>query len=129
MSEFDPMAEQRAFYDDTDYSEVQLEPAEDVQVVHRLAPRSTFAVRLDGETIEQLRQVAKRKGTRPTQLVRDWIVERLDSEQHDQVSPRQPVEIRRLEVRVDDLEARLNDYVSGSRAQGTAIAPGADVDS
>jgi len=112
MSEFDPMAEQRAFYDDTDYSEEQLEPAEDVQVVHRLAPRSTFAVRLDGATIEQLRQVAQRKGTRPTQLVREWVVERLDSEQQDQASPRQP-EILRLEVRVDDLEARLNDHVAG----------------
>jgi hypothetical protein len=129
MSESDPLAEQRAFYDDTDYSEVQLEPAEDVQVVHRPAPRSTFAVRLDGETIEQLRQVAQRKGTRPTQLVRDWVVERLASEQHEQAGPRQPVEIRRLEVRVGDLEARLNDYVGGGHVQGTAKARGADVDS
>lgn len=43
MTETDPRADERAFYDNTDYSELDLERADDVKVVHGPGPRSIFA--------------------------------------------------------------------------------------
>ena len=80
MSNIDPRAAERTSYDDTAFDEVDLTLAEDVRVARRPGPRSTFALRLDGDTIEQLREVAIRYHTRPTQLARDWIIERLERE-------------------------------------------------
>jgi hypothetical protein len=71
---------ERVFYDETDYADVDLQLAEDVKVVRERGPRSTFALRLDGGTIDQLRLVAERVGVRPTQLARRWLVERLNDE-------------------------------------------------
>lgn len=72
----DPMKTERDWYDATDF---------DVSKMRRVhlrrsagaGPLSTFAIRLEGEVIDQLRQVAERDGIGPTQLVREWILDRL----------------------------------------------------
>jgi hypothetical protein len=75
----DPIKSVRDSYDrgDIDYTNLR-------RVHLRRTPgagaRSTFAVRLEGEVIEQLRRVAADHGIGPTQLVREWILERLDAE-------------------------------------------------
>lgn len=81
MNTPDPHSTDRTFYDDTDYADVDLEPANDVTVEAPRAPRSTFAIRMEGRTISDLRELAEQKGTRPTQLARGWIEERLEQEQ------------------------------------------------
>lgn len=80
MNTPDPHSTDRTFYDDTDYADVDLEPAKDVTVEARPAPRSTFAIRMEGRTIRDLRELAEQRGTRPTQLAREWIEERLEQE-------------------------------------------------
>ena len=42
-------------------------------------PKSTLAVRLDGADIERLRDTAQKAGIGITQLVRTWVLERLDA--------------------------------------------------
>lgn len=128
MTERDPLEDERAFYDDTDYAELEMEPADDVKVVHRPAPRSTFALRLDANTIQELREVAQRYGTRPTQVARDWLVERLEREREMPERSERKVDIDRLEQRFGALERRLNYYITGSYARGTPLRPGHDVD-
>lgn len=80
MNAADPDASDRTFYDDTDYADIDLQPADDVTVEARRAPRSTFAIRMDGRIIDALRELADQRGTRPTQLAREWIEERLEHE-------------------------------------------------
>lgn len=127
MTETDPRADERAFYDNTDYSEIDLERADDIEVVRVPGPRSTFAIRLDGNTIEQLREVSRRYGTRPTQIAREWLVERLEKERQQTTGPEPRTEALGLEDRVASLETRLN-YYTGSHARGTALSPGRDID-
>jgi hypothetical protein len=114
VSEIDPLAAERKLVDETDYADLDLELAEDVEVVPpAVGPRSTFALRLDGSTIEELRQVAEQQGTRVTQLAREWLVERLAREQRD---------TRRLEQRVADLEDRLERFVGLAERGGQLAA-------
>jgi hypothetical protein len=80
MSDTDPRAAERHLVDETDFGDVDLEEAVGVEIDRRVQPRSTFAIRLDGETIDALREVASRYKTRPTQLAREWIIERLRHE-------------------------------------------------
>lgn len=47
MAETDPRADERAFYDNTDYSELDLERADDVQVVVREPSEVTETMRLE----------------------------------------------------------------------------------
>ena len=112
----DPLAADRAFYDETDFADVDLQLAEDVQIVPpKSGPRSTFAIRLHGETIEELRVIAERQGTGPTKLARHWLEERLVQEQR---GPRR----RSLEQRVDDLEGRLELLLTRARHRGVLAA-------
>jgi hypothetical protein len=111
MNETDPRAAERSFYDDTDYAELDLQPADDVSVARRPEPRSTFALRLDGATIDLLRELAERRGTRPTQLARRWLVERLEIEQGGSARPR-------LEERVAELERRVDRVTGGEASEG-----------
>jgi predicted transcriptional regulator len=120
MNETDPRDAERSFYDDTDYADVDLELAEDVQVVRQPAPRSTFALRLDGSTIERLRELARRRGRRPTQLAREWLIERLEREQ-------QGAGEDRFEGRLADLE-RAFVRLTGSYSRGTKLFPSKDAD-
>jgi len=42
-------------------------------------PKSTLAIRFDGTDIERLRGIAEATGIGITQLVRSWVLERLDA--------------------------------------------------
>lgn len=127
MNETDPRGAERAFYDDTDYADVDLELADDVQVARHPEPRSTFALRLDASTIERLRDLASRRGARPTQLAREWIVQRLVQEQQGAPEGSSGPQLSRLEGRVADLE-RAFVSLSGSHTPGTTVSSSKDAD-
>jgi hypothetical protein len=125
MTDSDPRAAERAYYDDTDLADVDLVPANDVRVVSRPAPRPTFALRLDSHTIEQLRLAAVRRGTLPTQLAREWLVECLKREQ----SPSVPSEglgdsdVDQMRERLDGLEWRLDHATGTTPRAGRLLQP------
>ncbi len=75
----DDMKAERERYDnaDLDYSRMR---RTQLRRVAGTGPRSTFAVRLEAEVIDRLRQIAQGLGVGPTQLVREWIIERLSAE-------------------------------------------------
>lgn len=128
MTETNPQPDEQALYDDMDYADLDLERAEDVHVVRRPGPRSTFAIRLDGKTIQELRDVAGRYGTRPTQIAREWLVERLGEERRRGMGPERPSDVRRLEDRVAGLETRLAHYLEVGYAPGIPRSSAHDVD-
>lgn len=52
-----------------------------VQIRFRRPPPKTLTVALDGQTLNQLRRIARRKQVGPRQLAAIWIAERLGKEQ------------------------------------------------
>jgi hypothetical protein len=72
----DPMKAQREWYDSTDLDYSKLRRVQ-LRRAGGAAPLSTFAVRLEGEVIDELRRVAAEQEVGATQLVREWILERL----------------------------------------------------
>jgi hypothetical protein len=58
-----------------------------VQIRFRRPPPKTLTVALDGQTLNSLRRIARRKQVRPRQLAAIWIAERLGKEQA--TTPRQ----------------------------------------
>lgn len=53
----------------------------DVTFVDGRQPKKQIALRLDGETIDALKAVARRKGVGYQTLIRLWVNERLEQEQ------------------------------------------------
>lgn len=69
------------FWLETDLERLSPDEYEEAEVRRPPGPLSaTFAIRFDPKTVEFLRQVARAHNRRPTQLVRDWVVERLQLE-------------------------------------------------
>ena len=70
--------EEAAFWDNNDVSDYwdELQPAK-LKVAKNLSKGIT--IRLDADTLEELRQRAHEKGIGPTTLARMWILERLRS--------------------------------------------------
>lgn len=66
-----------AAFENADYDIGTLTPA-NVKIVRDSGPKSALSVRLDSQDIERLRQRAEAEGIGLTQLVRQWILERLD---------------------------------------------------
>jgi len=72
----------------------------------------TFSTRLDRQTVARLRTVAQRRGTGATQLVREWVLDRLAAEEvHESESPEEVrAMVRRhhaaVEADVDSLARR-----------------------
>jgi hypothetical protein len=72
----------------------------------------TFSTRLDRQTVARLRTVAQRRGTGATQLVREWVLDRLAAEEvHESESPEEVrAMVRRhhaaVEAAVDSLARR-----------------------
>jgi hypothetical protein len=62
-------------FDDGDFNLAALRPA-DVRVARE--PKSALSVRLDAADVERLRERAADAGIGITQLVRTWVLERLD---------------------------------------------------
>jgi hypothetical protein len=71
-----------------DDAEHIFDPADEIEMLpSRNGPKSTLAVRLDGAAIDQLRMIAAKQGVGVTQLVRQWITQRLSSEAPGPVTP------------------------------------------
>ena len=67
----------REAFDRGDLDSLGLVPS-DVRIVRDGGPKSALSVRIDGADIERLRRRAEAEGVGLTQLVRQWILERLD---------------------------------------------------
>ena len=52
------------------------EPAVTIDPPRR--PSQVYSIRIPVERVEQLRTLAASQGTAPTQLIRQWVIERLD---------------------------------------------------
>ncbi len=64
--------------DDFDRSEHHLSEANGLRPLPKREPKSSLAVRFDSADLERLRRRAEADGVGITQLVRGWILERLD---------------------------------------------------
>ena len=74
IPDFESYEEEAKFWDIHDSTEFEWEPVE-VKVSRPL--KVTFAIRLDPQTVEKLREVAASMGIGPTTLARMWILEKL----------------------------------------------------
>jgi hypothetical protein len=77
MTEIDEMAEDQAFYERDMSDRITGATVVDRGSPSDGEPKSAFALRLPGETIDALRRLAVSRGTTPSELVRGWIGERL----------------------------------------------------
>jgi hypothetical protein len=90
--------------------------ATDVVIDRGPGPKSAFAVRLETDVIEQLRALAADAGVGPTQLARQWIVERLEVERGQETFE------ARLERIVEDAVRRsLGSSVKGKTSSGRFV--------
>jgi hypothetical protein len=68
-------------WDETGVDRLSPDEYEEVKVTRPERPlSSTFAIRFEPRTVALLRQVARAYNRRPTQLARDWVLERLQLE-------------------------------------------------
>jgi hypothetical protein len=74
LPDFKSAQEEREFWDTHSFDEI--EGVEEIEVERSPNPKITFAIRLDPETVRLIRDVAQAKGERPTQMVREWLIER-----------------------------------------------------
>lgn len=63
-----------------DDGEVPLSTLRRVEVNRPGRPQATFALRLDPEVVAEIRRLAGERGVGPTQLVRAWVLDRLQTE-------------------------------------------------
>ncbi len=79
MSEHDTEtpSQARDYYDGTEFP---LSSLRRVAVTRPGRPQEAFALRLPPEAVEELRQRAEERALGVTQLVREWILERLELE-------------------------------------------------
>jgi hypothetical protein len=81
LGKFKNREEEARFWDEADLERISPDEFEEIKPRPRSRPLSTtFAIRLDPATVELLRRVADAHHRRPTQLVRDWLIERLSLE-------------------------------------------------
>jgi hypothetical protein len=81
IPKFKSREEEARFWDDTDLERLSPDEYQEVTTSRPDRPLSaTYAVRFDPKTVELLRHVARIHNRRPTQLARDWILERLQLE-------------------------------------------------
>lgn len=74
----DPMAADRKYYDDNEFDATKMRRAPRPATPD--GPKSVFNLRLEGRIIDQISQAATAEGIGPSQLVRKWILERLDQQ-------------------------------------------------
>lgn len=79
MTEHDPMANDRDWYDEADLSDHIASAGEVVRSVRGREgePMSTFALRMAEDVLEEVTTVAKSRGVATGTLMRQWIVERV----------------------------------------------------
>ncbi len=83
---FKTIEEEADFWDSHDSAEFEDEfvEVEDVRFV-KATPKKALTVRLEEQTLDDLKKIAKEKGIGPSTLARMWILERLRG-QDDAVS-------------------------------------------
>jgi len=78
IAKFKNREEEARFWDETGLERLSPDEPEETDVARPPSALSTtFAVRFDPKTVELLRRVAAAHHRRPTQLVREWVVERI----------------------------------------------------
>lgn len=82
------------FYDNTDLT--SLEPGEPVAVDTSREPMVSRSVRFDRATVERLRAIADTRGVGITQMMRQWILDRLEAEEHGRRQDEIAGELERL---------------------------------
>ena len=81
IPEFGSYEEEAEFWDKTSIEDIDPDELEWVTIERPPRPlSSTFAVRLDPQTVEQLRALAEIKGVGVTRRVREWVMQRLRAE-------------------------------------------------
>ncbi|MGH2705722.1 MAG: CopG family antitoxin [Actinomycetota bacterium] len=73
--------EEARFWERTELQDLSPDEATRVELKARRPRRITFAIRLEPETVDLLREVARLEGLGVTQLARAWILSRLRAEQ------------------------------------------------
>lgn len=68
------------YWDRADLSRLSPGELHEQSVDREPSRKTTFAVRLDQSAVDLLRALARARGVGPTQLVREWIMERLAAE-------------------------------------------------
>lgn len=77
---FDSPEAEVDYWQRTDLTELAPGELEDVLVERVPSRKTTFAVRLDQSAVDRLRILARERGIGPTQLVREWIMSRIERE-------------------------------------------------
>ena len=81
IPKFKSYEEEVAFWDSTSLDEIDPSEFEELTIDKPIGPLSaTIAVRFDARTMERLRAAAEVRGVGYTQLLRSWVMERLDVE-------------------------------------------------
>lgn len=94
VPQFESREEEIRFWDTHDLETLSPDELEEIKVSRPERPRtSTFAIRMDQKVIEIIRQVAKARGLGPTQLVRAWVLERLELERRSGLLARTTTEL------------------------------------
>ena len=118
VPEFNSEAEERAFWDSTDLTDVVSGEKWEKNKAKR-APTTTFAVRLDQNTVDQIREIAGARGIGPTQLARAWILDRLRLELAAGELANPDADERELQIRravMDDVAKNIPDVVLATLA-------------
>ena len=77
---FDDRDREAEYWNETDITELAPGELEEVKVPRKRPTKTTFAIRLDQEAVELLRTIARIHDLGPTQLVREWVMARLEIE-------------------------------------------------
>lgn len=107
LSEMTP-EEERAYWDTQD----PLRQDKKVRVQHPEPPEgrlSYFALRLSGKDITRLADLAKKRGMKPSELARLFIVHGLEQEEDEQSLGKL---VRQLETEINDIKRRLSEVTT-----------------
>lgn len=116
IPEFETREEEASFWQSTDLDDLANDQVEETKVRPRRRLSATFAVRFDENTVALLRDIARAQGLGVTQLVRAWVLDRLNIEREAGSLARMTTEFPR------DLERRVRATIVESLLASTASA-------
>lgn len=73
------------------------EKADGVMDEHQAHSR-VYSLRLPESIIDEIRELAERRGQAPTSMLRDWVLERLSAERKHQTGPASLVQMESTEI-------------------------------
>ena len=118
VPDFKSEAEEREFWDSSDLTDVIPEQQWKKNKAKK-GPTTTFAVRLDQQTVDQIREIAGARGIGATQLARAWILDRMKLELAAGELANPDADERELQIRravMDDVALNISDVVLGALA-------------